>query len=278
MKISKKNQRLGYLHERLSRNEIVSIPAMAEKFGVTERSVRDDIIFLTHLRIWRSPKTVRCSEKFYYDIRLNRHREAKLDVAETAANILDPTASIAASPGTLVAMTFGELADKGGTAAIFTNSMALIETRTEASRNITITGGEYDPEINCLVGDKAIGGFESKCREGLVGVSGISAEGTLYVGHSPEVRVIKQMLDSVLERCVCVAEISKIGRGDPFNIGNLVNLTKNNRRVVLVTNDPADWEEILGANSKTTKNAFKNLQALAEDNELFDLEVAERKG
>lgn len=276
----KKEARLGRIAKLLLAGDAVDTKELARSFGVDERTARDDIIEIVELGKLR-PSRLRggicVASETYHQIALLRYRELKRDVAARAAEYFDSSGSIAASPGTTVAMTYAMLVERGGVPAIVTNSIALAaEPFSTAAANITLVGGHCDARINATTGTAATGGFRNhKCRDGLLGVSGITGEGVLYVAHDAEVPVLEAMLDSVKEKLVIVADLTKVGHPDPWIVGRIDRLSSE-RAVVLVTNDVNDWEDELdGEVIGKAREAIAQLRGLADENK-FELELVSR--
>ncbi len=277
-----RQQRLGYIVDSLVRGKnVVDVKELAERFQISERAARDDmntIHAFSQLRTGRVVRGTGLTGELYHDIARARHISAKLDVGAKASEQFDPASSIAASPGTTVAWTYAALTQRGKAAVIVTNSFAVVEHASARSTNITLVGGLYDPAINAVVGPLAEKGFRDyKCRDGLLGVSGITADGTLYVHHDQEVSVLEAMLAAVQEKLVIVADIHKVGRGDPWIIGSVRQLATDRRQVIFVTNDPQGWRSELGDLASKTEAACDALRAIEKElGSRFQVVVAPR--
>jgi len=260
--------RLGFVVQKLVSGDRVTVSEVQSYGnGIDERTARGDLIALSQLRTRRFRGGIAPANALYSDAQRTKRLEEKLDVAEEAATLFSAHTSIAASPGSTVAMTYAALLEHGIAAAVITNSLALAEHATTEGTSVYLVGGEYAPDVDALVGADAVEGFRRRtpCRQGLLGVSGIDGRGTLYVKHDAEVPVLRAMLEAVEERLVIVANIQKIGKGDPWRIGTLAELASEEREVVLVTNRHQDWRGELGSDYDRAKNVIERLAELEKE-------------
>jgi hypothetical protein len=155
---------------------------------------------------------------------------------------------------------------------VVTNSLVLAE-HADASGPLHLVAGEYNPQINGVVGTDAENGFRQRpCRVGLVGVSGFSVtqggECILYVHHDAEVPVLRAMLEEVKETIIIVVNVQKLGRQDPWQIGELSRLSKPNgghaRQVIVVTNFPEDWKLDLGSKVEDANMTYAALLKMSQ--------------
>lgn len=254
----------------------------------SERTIRSDFAAIHQLRTCRVRGGIKLagSNSYAGQARLD-HLEAKLDVASKAAEQFPPSCSVAASPGSTVALTFAALVEKGTACAVITNSLSLPEYATGEGSPLHLVPGGYNESIHGVVGEDAAQGFRRNCRIGLLGVSGLdfvdSGECVLYVRHGAEVPVLSEMLNHVTEKIVIVANIQKLGHSDAWPIGTLAGLITSpsphgfKRQVVLVTNNVEEWREDLGEHYPVAADRFRRLQKAAFRNkENIKLVVAAR--
>lgn len=272
--------RLGFVLGRLLKGKSVSVDELKTKMRVDERTARSDLLAISQLRIRRSRGQLEPAQRRFHDAQRITNIRQKREVAEAASTLFDSSSSIAASPGSTVAVCYGELIEKGISPALVTNSLALIEHASADASTIYVVGGEYSAGIHAMVGTAAARGFEKlePCRYGLLGLSGILTAGThpkLYLAHAAEIPVVNSLLQRVLERVVIVATVEKLGKGDPWLLSDLGDLTQD-REVVLVTNEPREWKEELGRQYERSSRAFADLETYAKSNELFSLLIAPR--
>ena len=155
--------------------------------------------------------------------------------------------------------------------SIASNNIALLRLDADLAGDsvLSFVGGEFVPDIMATVGDDAVRGFSGgKVHTGILGVSGIDETGQLYLMNRREVRVMKAMLKNVSTRVFVVASADKLAHEDRYPVATLTGLAKREgedkvtRQVVLVTNDPNEWEPEIGK--------------LAEDDETFMLDTAKK--
>jgi DeoR/GlpR family transcriptional regulator of sugar metabolism len=273
-------ERLGFITHQLVKGHNVSIKELQTHFpGVSERTLRYDLEAVRQLRPQRFRGGLGTAEAFqevlYHEIARTQHLEAKMDVARKAVECFDAGTSIAASPGSQVALTTAELDEKGKAAAIITNSLAVAEQASPYS-SVTLVGGRLDRRVNALVGSRAEDGFAAfACRDALLGVSGVGNDGKLYVHHEEEVGVLRKLLESVTEKIVIVADVFKINKRDLWNIGDFDSLSQRNRRVFLVTNDVLHWKDDLSSQPQRFEEVLETIKDF-DRKENLGLRVAKR--
>jgi DeoR/GlpR family transcriptional regulator of sugar metabolism len=282
MSTSKQHERLGYIALRVAKGDGVSIDDLKREFEVSERTARNDLTIISQLQPELNRGRIAQGDSFYCESQRSTDVSAKQDVASIAAREFNSGASIAASPGSTVAMTYQGILEKGIFCTVVTNSVFLTRLAARRRAPVFVVGGEYSPQIDGLLGDNAVKGFTDRdCRAGLVGVSGFSVTSEedviLYVHDDAEVPVLRAMLDIVKETIVIVANIQKLGHGDPWQIGSVRGLGKPNgdrsRRVVVVTNRIEDWQNDLGNGLKAARETLKVLRKMHQDKIITLLEA-----
>lgn len=278
--ITSKQERLGYIVCQLLQAQEVTVADIMRRFRASERTARADLTEINELRTRRFRGGI-ASANLFYDVQRLKNRDAKDAVALEAAKYFSTGVSIAASPGTTVARTYGQLIENGIAAPVVTNSVGI--TEHVGPSTVYMVGGEYIANIHALAGSDAVKGFEQRnpCRHGLLGASGITvtADGDirLFVQHDPEVTVIRKMLEVVTERLVIVATVHKLGRGDPWQVGSINELTQTIASVVLVTNHPPDWaDEMDKEDYQRAEESYRGLKSLAAKNKRFEVVGARR--
>lgn len=261
---SKRQERIAFIILELLAGRTVEVEAFCKRFDVDERTARADIARVADLRIVRSPGKISTgpSSTSFHEQQRSIHLDAKRDVAATAALQFDSTTSIAACAGTTVAMTITEIRERGIEPAVVTNSLAVAE---HDPKRVYFVPGDYDSQINALVGKDAAQGFsEHACRMALVGVSGLTVSEDLrlafYVKHRSEVEVLQAVLDAVSESIVVVANVEKIGHADPWQFAVLPGLDISHRRIVVVTNRISDWKNELNADYDRAAKTLERLR------------------
>jgi DeoR/GlpR family transcriptional regulator of sugar metabolism len=267
----RRQARIGFAVSRLLRGEDVTLELL-RAFGAKEdeRTLRADLTALAELRARRTRGGLSPATKFYHEAQRSRHLNEKLAVAYEAAKLFDPSASIAASAGSLVKLTIAELMERGVSPALVTNSLALAELAPDQGYFVP---GNYSKDVHALVGADTAAAFRSKgCRQGVVGVSGVKIVDSpdqpigLYVRHADEMPLLQAMVESVGELLVVVTDVHKLGKGDPWQFGTLQSLSLK-RRVALVTNRCEDWKSELEehfVNARKTRDALRKLEAATD--------------
>ncbi len=279
----KRERRLGFIMDKLLRGNLVTVAELAEK-GTNERTARRTFNAISNLKTQRIRGGISPAGLYYHDCQLSKHLNEKQDVAETAAKYLSSNASIAASAGTTVAATHQTMVtEKGVSPVVVTNSLALVN-QTEAGE-VFLVGGRIDPQSNATSGEDTEKGLKRyPCREGLVGVSGIipveGEDATLHIHHAHEAPLIRAILMNVTDLLVIVADIHKLGKGDPWRLATIRELEHKeypHRKVVLVTNKYEDWKTELGDKFEKAKETYDRLQKLADECDNFNFIGVKRR-
>jgi DeoR/GlpR family transcriptional regulator of sugar metabolism len=281
-----RQSRITHIFAELIAGKSVTVSQLGKLGNIGERTARTDIANLLALisgfkriRGGISPGTCESGSDYYAVRARSENIEAKQDVATHAARVFTPGSSVAASPGSTVALTYGAMLEQGIGCPIVTNSLAIAEHGANPGSQIYLVAGQYSPNIHGTIGDDAVKGFSNRpCRVGVVGVSGFSlnkdGKFVLRVQHDAEVPVLCEMLESIQETIVIVVNIQKLGRVDPWQIGTLVELKesrKNNyhRNVIVVTNDFSEWkDELKDGIREEAQRVFKALTDLANGDQI----------
>lgn len=202
----------------------------------------------------------------YYVQQLSKCMDEKLCIAERAAHLARGARSVVACAGTTVAMSAKHLCEEGGTTTLVTNNLGIVDmTAGKSVATIELTGGTYLPKIHACVGlaDEAL--ERTNCEVALIGLSGISAKGSLYVAHAAEVPVLRQMLKCTARTIFIVLDPTKLGVIDTFECqtlrGLLDDTSKLDRKIAIVTTHPDDEK---AADKEGILNALKSIDRRIE--------------
>jgi len=271
-----RRQRLAEIAKELVLKGEVSIKDLAEKYGVSDRMIRDDVDALVNSVFGPAGRSkFQLLRESYHELARKERVRPKADVAAETVTLLKaipgPSVSVSMSPGSTVCLVAAMMVVKSCPAQIISNSVSLCDLPMPESITLALTGGFYARPTHALVGRDSEQGFEqfhNQVRVGVLGVSGVSEKGELFVHHPYEIPSLKAMLRSVSEHLFVVCDSSKLGREDPWRISDIESLvagdnypdtvhrrdpqgregdidprilrTPARRKVTLVTNEPAE--------------------------------------
>lgn len=206
----------------------VAIDHLAKHFDVTTQTVRRDINALCDLSLLRryhggaGPPTT--SENLPYDRRIKIAQEEKQQIASLVANHIPNKASLFIDVGTTCEEIARALMNHQGL-RIVTNNLNVAQVMSYKSDfEVTITGGLVRSRDRAVVGEAAVDFIHQFHVDfGLLGTSGISADGTLRDFDYRKVKV-SQAIMSNSKQIFMAADHSKFGRDAMVKSGTLADL------------------------------------------------------
>jgi DeoR family glycerol-3-phosphate regulon repressor len=231
--------------------------------GIDEKTVRR-VIALWKDVAWSIKSVrggIRVGADTYYERSTRANIELKDMVAERSAEIIEAGTSVAISPGSTCVESVGKLHRAGKHVQIVTNSHAIPDEVPDA--DVLLTGGKYLRAIHACIGNEAIACFRrASCRTALIGVSGIRADGALFVAHREEVDVLSEIVNSAQESILIAADVTKLARNDVWQFTSIQELLKarqdRKRTVILVTNSESRLKGASAAAARKTLTSLKN--------------------
>lgn len=171
---------------------------------------------------------IRAGRDTYYHDHVRIAREAKDKIADKFVTLIPQNVTLACPAGTSVAYCVRRLIEERRYHVIVTSNMGVLDLLARGDiANIVFTGGEYAPSIHGCVGNDAVEAFKrARCQAALIGVSGISESGELFVRHTPEVAVLNQIVQSATERIYIVADLGKCLQPDTWRFAEIPQLYK----------------------------------------------------
>jgi len=190
---------------------------LAAQFGVTLQTARRDIQLLTQAgslaRFHGGVRAIDSSTRnSAYAERQHDHAEAKQRIARKVAAAVPAGASMFMNIGTTVEAVASELLHHEGLRVV-TNNLHVAQTlATNPNAEVLIAGGTVRHEDMAVVGEAALGFIRQfKVDIGLIGISGIDADGTLRDFDLREVMVARAIVECSRQVWL-VADHSKFGR------------------------------------------------------------------
>jgi DeoR family glycerol-3-phosphate regulon repressor len=193
------NPRQRKLLERVREDATVSIDALARDLGVTAQTVRRDVRLLERDRLLSRyhggvglPSTV---ENIGYVQRQSLQAEAKRRIARSVAGRVPNDCSLLVNIGTTTEAVARELLSHRGLHVVTNNLNVALILADNPQCEVIVSGGVVRSRDRGLVGEAA-SDFIANFRVdiGIIGISGIEADGTLCDFDAREVKVAQTII------------------------------------------------------------------------------------
>jgi DeoR/GlpR family transcriptional regulator of sugar metabolism len=199
----------------------VSVADLTTRFGVTDASIRRDLILLEGAGRLRRVHggAVSLAAKLAagaFATKLHLHREEKARIAAAAARLIAPGEIVLFDSGTTVAQVAAQMpaALRAPNAiTVVTYSLPVVdEIGGWDAPHLVVVGGLYLPEYRAFVGPGTIDGLRALTADTIfLGCDGLTPEAGLTTPHVL-VAEVGAVATSRSRRVVAVADSSKIGR------------------------------------------------------------------
>ncbi len=204
----------------------VSVEALAERFGVTLQTVRRDVKLLSDAGLVarfhggvRLPSST--TENIAYRQRQSLNEEAKRRIARALAREVPDGCSLIINIGTTTEAVARELVHHRGLRVITNNLNVAAILADNADNEVIVAGGLVRHRDRGIVGEATvefIGQF--RVDIGLIGISGIEADGTLRDFDFREVKVTQAIIRASRQVWLA-ADHSKFNRPAMVELGRL---------------------------------------------------------
>jgi DeoR/GlpR family transcriptional regulator of sugar metabolism len=211
--------------ERIARlvdeDQRVSVADLTERFGVTDASIRRDLMILEgagRLRRIHGGAVGRAAQRSnsVFTTKLRERREDKVRIAALAARLLRPGEVVLFDSGTTVAQVAAQMPPPlraANAITAVTHSLPVIEEigRWEAPHLVCL-GGLYLPEYRAFVGPQTIASVRELTADVIfLGCDGLTVENGLTTPHVL-VAEVGAVATSRARKVIAVADSSKLGR------------------------------------------------------------------
>ncbi len=240
------NPRQAQILDEVSARGAASVEALAERFGVTLQTVRRDISRLADAGLLsrfhggvRMPAST--TENIAYRQRQQLNEVAKRRIAQTLARAVPNDCSLILNIGTTTEAIARELVQHRGLRVITNNLNVAAILSDNPECEVIVAGGVVRPRDRGIVGEATVDFIaQFKVDIGLIGISGIEADGTLRDFDYREVTVARAIIDHSREVWLA-ADHSK------FNRPAMVELARLDQIDRLFTDraPPAPFEALL---------------------------------
>lgn len=223
------NPRQAELLDEVLQRGSVSVEALAERFGVTLQTVRRDVKLLAEAGLLmrfhggvRVPRST--TENIAYRQRQQIHQEAKRAIARAVAKAVPAGCSLILNIGTTTEAVARELLSHKGLRVITNNLNVAAILADNPDCEVIVAGGTLRSRDRAIIGEATVD-FMRQFRVdiGLIGISGIEADGTLRDFDLREVRVTQAIIESSREVWLA-ADHSKFNRPAMVEVGQVAQL------------------------------------------------------
>jgi DeoR/GlpR family transcriptional regulator of sugar metabolism len=224
----------------------VSVAELATRFGVTDVSIRRDLMILEGAgrlrRVHGGAVTSRRTREGGYAAKARENRELKARIGAVAAGLVHAGEVVVFDSGSTVAQVAVHIAQplrRGSAITVVTNSLPVIdEIAGWDSPHLICLGGLYLPDHEALVGPQTVADLRDLSADvAFIGCDGLTVETGLTTPHVLVAEVAATMA-SRARRVIAVADSAKLGRRGFTPIAPISAVD------VLVTDDGADDGEL----------------------------------
>lgn len=224
--MNKSERRLEIL-DILQKQHKADVADLAEKFSVSEMTVRRDLNFLAEqYNITRTHGGAELGNQpvvkiISFDESRISNREAKEKIARMAATLVRSGQRIFIDAGSTTRIMMDYM-DKDMRAVVVTNHLKVAESALQFDNlSVVMLGGDMIRITNCSSGPVAEEQLKNyQLDTAFIGAAAIGTDGKLYDGYSPEAR-LKSSIFSVAKKIYVLADSSKINTYDLNVFGSL---------------------------------------------------------
>ncbi len=211
-----KSARLSAVLERLADGGSVDVGDLAEEFGVSQATVRRDLLALEQHRLLVRTHGGAIAKAVSYELPLRyktvRHAEEKRRIAKEAAKLVTEAMTIGLTGGTTTTEIARALADRQGL-TIVTNALNIAsELAIRPDIKLMVTGGvvrSQSYELSGPVADTSLSGIRMDLA--FIGVDGVDARAGCTTYQEVEAHTNGVMVEHS-SHVVVVADGSKVGK------------------------------------------------------------------
>ena len=222
-----KSERCLSILDMLQKQRKVEVNELAEKFGISEMTIRRDLNFLAQqYNITRTHGGAMMADQpvvrmISFDESRISNREAKEKIAAKAAALIRNGQRIFIDAGSTTRIILNYL-EEDTRAVIVTNHLKVAEHALQfANLSVIMLGGEMIRITNCssgTVAEEQLGKYQLDTA--FLGAAAIGTDGGLYDGYSPEAR-FKRSIFSVAKKIYILADSSKFNTYDLNSFASL---------------------------------------------------------
>jgi len=211
--------------ELVSSHGFVSIETLARRFALTPQTIRRDINTMSEMGLLQ-----RChggaaihssAQNMAYSTRQVLCLEEKRSIARLVAKSIPEHASLFINIGTTTEEVAKALLNHAGLRVITNNLNVAIIMSGKEDFEVIVTGGEVRTVDHGITGESTIDFINQfKVDYGIIGISGIDADGSLLDFDYREVRAARSIIKNS-RKTYLVADHSKFGRNAMVRLGHI---------------------------------------------------------
>lgn len=246
-------ERREWIARLVDEDQRVSVADLTERFGLTDVSIRRDLMILEgegRLRRIHGGAVSNAAKlaNGVYARKLRVHRDEKVRIGATAARLLQPGEVALFDSGTTVAQVAAQMPPVLRAARAFTAvtySLAVVdEIGAWDAPHLVCLGGLYLPDYRAFVGPQTIAGLRELTADVIfLGCDGLTVESGLTTPHVL-VAEVGAVATSRARRVIALADASKLGRQ---GFRPIVPLADVDLLITDTSADPARVDEIRAA-------------------------------
>ena len=220
--VRKRHEKIWQL---IQKKGFVTIEALAQEFDVTPQTIRRDINMLSDEglinRYHGGAGLASSTENVAYDQRKIMSLKEKQKIAEMVAKEIPDKASLFINIGTTTEEIAKKLCDHKRLSVITNNlNVASIMSRNE-DFEVIVTGGLVRHRDGGIIGPLTIDFIQQfRVDYGIIGISGIDLDGTMFDFDYREVRAAKS-INANSRKVFLAADHKKFGRNAMVRLGNI---------------------------------------------------------
>lgn len=234
--------------EKVQATGFVSIDELVDTFKVTPQTIRRDLNQLAKenkIKRHHGGAGIESStENIAYQTRKTQFQEAKQHIARTVAEMIPDGASLFINIGTTTEAIARELLHRNNLTVITNNLNVASIMGVREDFKVLIAGGEIRARDGAVIGEATQDFIQQfQLDFGVIGISGISADGSLMDFDYREVRVAQAIISNSTQ-VILAADHSKFGRSAMVRLGNVNQVN----HVVTDSEPPKSISQILSQN------------------------------
>ena len=219
-------QRKQKILELLKENDMVRVTTLSRLFGVSEVTVRTYLEDMEKKGLLsRVHGGAVSSYKPYYSMNLNQrletNQQAKLEIADRVASLIQPNDMIMLNAGTTTLLVFRRF-PANYNLSIVTNSISIaLEASGNPNYNVILVGGEVNTKYQFTYGNDATKQLKKYHADKLIlSVDGIDTHQGFSTYYNQEAPVSMAMIEQS-DCCIVAADHSKFGHSAFAKISNI---------------------------------------------------------
>lgn len=203
--------------QALAKNEEVTISDLSRFFGVSEVSIRRDLVELESQGLLKrvyggAISTAKVIHEQSFKEKINRNLEEKKRIAALAVKMIQRGDRIFLDSGTTTVQIARMIKNPQDLTVVTTSLPIAVELGIYSGINLTLTGGIYNPIYQSLVGPLTVENLaQFHVNKAFMGIDGLSISNGLTTISTLEAEISRAILQ-ITEELIVVADHSKIDK------------------------------------------------------------------